>query len=600
MDEKIQEVEEIMQARLEATVQQDRLPRILQLSDKYRLTERETDLFHLMTIVQGSNDRDVLDALVEDDYYRRMLGFQRLTGVSEVDVDRFCDDTRPHIKEGLVTVEEEGGVHLSIRISRTAVMLLYGRSVSDDDLLKVFQTALEDILKQENDPALTSLLSREEPRESVDDGTGVVATALSIIRNEKQLLLDDLETLELPLRRSLSNTSLQGQSSRKGRRSSTESTRSSKRKRSLTRKDKELDRDLEESVDTASVSKEDVSAAAAEVDTSTSNVPYSDSDQLEYLEECFQSLGLMIRSSAARMKDDMKKEGTRMNSWDIGGDVKHGRRELQAKLRVQENKVSRRLAVTRDQGVPLPRLEVLAERLGLDAFEKKVILLIIGKTVSPVVKTLLDTLEISGMNRVVDDAVTVGQALSILCDNFQSQVSRRMYFYKSGRLIKHGIISLSRSRWHQGSGDLTDQRIMLDRRILDWAVGLDSEINELVEGSDLYEPKVQLGQVVLPEEQKQLVLEQCRAYDAFMVYRSKVQLDVTLPYGNGLVIMLCGPSGTGKTMTVNAVANELHKKVLLVDFPSLTGKKAEGDLDADLRGLFREAQVRATHAFCHF
>ena len=29
-------------------------------------------------------------------------------------------------------------------------------------------------------------------------------------------------------------------------------------------------------------------------------------------------------------------------------------------------------------------------------------------------------------------------------------------------------------------------RIVLDRRVLDWVVGLDSEINELVEGSDLY------------------------------------------------------------------------------------------------------------------
>ena len=29
-------------------------------------------------------------------------------------------------------------------------------------------------------------------------------------------------------------------------------------------------------------------------------------------------------------------------------------------------------------------------------------------------------------------------------------------------------------------------RIILDRRVLDWVVGLDSEINELVEGSDLY------------------------------------------------------------------------------------------------------------------
>src|SRR3546814_55848 len=183
--------------------------------------------------------------------------------------------------------------------------------------------------------------------------------------------------MDVPLRRTRSNSSLQGSTNRKGRRSSTDSTRSSKRKRSITNKDKEVDQDVDDSVDTASVSKDEVSA---DIDTSTSNTPYSDSDQLEYLEECFQSLGLMIRSSAARMKDDMKKEGTRMNSWDIGGDVKHGRRELQAKLRVHDNKITRRLAVTRDQNVPLPRLEVLAERLGLDSFEKKIILLIIGKT----------------------------------------------------------------------------------------------------------------------------------------------------------------------------------------------------------------------------
>lgn len=89
--------------------------------------------------------------------------------------------------------------------------------------------------------------------------------------------------------------------------------------------------------------------------------------------------------------------------------------------------------------------------------------------------------------------------------------------------MSNGILSLSRSRWHQGSGDLTDQRVTLDRRVLDWAVGalncmcvyiyrctigttiklvldlvyigLDSEINELVEGSDIYEPRVELSQV---------------------------------------------------------------------------------------------------------
>jgi hypothetical protein len=42
----------------------------------------------------------------------------------------------------------------------------------------------------------------------------------------------------------------------------------------------------------------------------------------------------------------------------------------------------------------------------------------------------------------------------------------------------------------RGGGDLMDQQVELDRRMLDWIVGLDTEMNELVEGSHLYKPKV--------------------------------------------------------------------------------------------------------------
>ena len=116
----------------------------------------------------------------------------------------------------------------------------------------------------------------------------------------------------------------------------------------------------------------------------------------------------------------MKKEGTRLNNWD-GGDVKHGRRELQAKLKLHEGRVARRVSITKHHGLSPPRLEVISERLGLDSFEKKMILLLIGKIVSPVVKTLMETLD-GGASRSVDDVVTVGQALGILLASLLSLI----------------------------------------------------------------------------------------------------------------------------------------------------------------------------------
>jgi hypothetical protein len=118
-----------------------------------------------------------------------------------------------------------------------------------------------------------------------------------------------------------------------------------------------------------------VESSSGVVQDDSSVLPYPKENQLEYLEECFQMVALMVRGNAARMKDDMKKEGTRMNNWDVG-DVKHGRRELQAKLKLHESRVARRVAVTKDAGLPPPRLEVIAERLGLDSFEKKMVIFI--------------------------------------------------------------------------------------------------------------------------------------------------------------------------------------------------------------------------------
>ena len=95
--------------------------------------------------------------IAEEDYLRRITGFQRLCELSEVGIEIFCDSERfapiigimstqimshdnpltptpfpvcrQHIKEGIVLVDEENGTHFNLRTPRTVVQLLYGRRV---------------------------------------------------------------------------------------------------------------------------------------------------------------------------------------------------------------------------------------------------------------------------------------------------------------------------------------------------------------------------------------------------------------------------------------------------------------------------------------
>lgn len=51
----------------------------------------------------------------------------------------------------------------------------------------------------------------------------------------------------------------------------------------------------------------------------------------------------------------------------------------------------------------------------------------------------------------------------------------------------------------------------------------------------------------------------------------------------GLVLLFHGASGVGKTMMANAVAKHVHRKVLLINFPSLGSNEA----GATIRFIFR-------------
>lgn len=336
--------------------------------------------------------------------------------------------------------------------------------------------------------------------------------------------------------------------------------------------DEELQVNLEKSLDTTEqpvVSTVAVNSGEALQDTQ------SYSSDLAYLEDNFELIEVMIKARKTELDDDalLYRADQRKPETVV--------RELKAKARSIRAKITQKLDATYKQESWLPRLERLAALRGLDSFEKNVLLILTGFMVSRNLRN-----SGSPANTILGHTLSIGSLIGLLCEGLKEQIESRIYFYKNSKLVAEGLVHIEDPPLHS-RGNFLDSVVELDRRLLDYIVGLDTEINEVVDGSDLYTPQVTLADVSLPGRHRQMLTNIFESFEEFQKACKSLRMN-TKGTSQGLCLLFYGPSGTGKTMTANALASYLKKKVLLVTVSVVM----ERDLTKELvRFLFREAKI---------
>ncbi|MDD2714962.1 MAG: ATP-binding protein [Candidatus Wallbacteria bacterium] len=278
---------------------------------------------------------------------------------------------------------------------------------------------------------------------------------------------------------------------------------------------------------------------------------------IEYLEESFK--WLLLRMQATGFVRDMA--------------------ENPVSLRLKEKRQRRMINYRVRKGGHTPRFQKLSRMLHLSLFEQYMIMYLAGKCISSEIREMANSLY-SARNTTVDE---IGR---LFCGTLAEKLSLKKYFTNTSVLIKNSVIHFESDNEGFFAGT-----IALDSRVLEYLMGMEIKVEDYVAGSRLFAPEVKLENVIIPDEQKKKILEIVETYPRWLKERDKFHFNEVISYGKALVLLFHGPSGTGKTMAAYGIAGRLKKKMLLVNYATLSSRSRRGgDRNETLPFVFREAR----------
>jgi DNA replication protein DnaC len=256
-------------------------------------------------------------------------------------------------------------------------------------------------------------------------------------------------------------------------------------------------------------------------------------------------------------------------------------RKINAQLKAEDSLFWQSVETSVKQGRQF-FFEKFASHYSLCLFEKRIILFLLCLEFNKYSKNSMPRDEIIALWDFDDSPV--------------ERICSAKYFGDDATLIQHNMIVFDRMRYTMSSNIECALNPLITITFSRLLSGENPSLDIAQKGQKLLcdrvgfvkEPEYKLNNVIMTDKIKNKIL--------FFIstFKGSEDLDAlgiseTIKRGTGMVFLFYGPPGTGKTMLAEAIAKELGKKMLLVEYPKIMSRWV-GDTDKNIATAFRAAR----------
>lgn len=226
----------------------------------------------------------------------------------------------------------------------------------------------------------------------------------------------------------------------------------------------------------------------------------------------------------------------------------------------------------------------------LEPFERSIVLLLFMKSTAPQFIDIYRKCKFEGGNY---EGLEIGSLLAIICDSLRDQLANRSFFSVDATLMKEKILLFCSHL--DDSTNILDVSVCLHERAIRFILGDKNLYNSLFSGIKRERSDVQFGQIVLPGSLKNDIETRVGNYLQSREDGSMDKFDDFFGYGTALTLLFHGPSGTGKTMLAQGIANRFDREIISLNISEVSEQR--GSLEDLLEAVFHEASMHGAIVF---